>query len=147
MAQCEFCGGDVNQATNNCNACGAAQSTAPAAPAAAAPAAPAGAATAIQLTNYKGTIRMVNPTTGAQQEITKQSTAAVALFGPIYMLFWRKMWLHGLICLFVAGAGLAWIPSVVYAFLFKKLIVKQYQDEGYVVVFHDPEAKGSGGLV
>ena len=90
---------------------------------------------------------MVNPTTGAQQEITKQSTAAVALFGPIYMLFWRKMWLHGLICLFVAGAGLAWIPSVVYAFLFKKLIVKQYQDEGYVVVFHDPEAKGAGNLV
>ena len=147
MAACEFCGGVVDQATNTCTACGAVQSTAPAAAPAAAHAAPAGTPTAIQLQNYKGTIRMVNPTTGAQQEITKQSTAAVALFGPIYMLFWRKMWLHGIICFVVAVAGLGWIPSIVYAFQFKKLIVKQYQDEGYVVVFHDPEAKGAGNLV
>ena len=90
---------------------------------------------------------MLNPATGEKQEITKQSTAAVALFGPIYMLFWRKMWLHGIICLVVAGAGLAWIPSVVYAFLFKKLIVKQYQDEGFIVVSHDPDGQGKGGLV
>ena len=102
---------------------------------------------AVQLSNYKGTIQMLNPATGEKQEITKQSTAAVALFGPIYMLFWRKMWLHGIICLVVAGAGLAWIPSVVYAFLFKKLIVKQYQDEGFIVVSHDPDGQGKGGLV
>mgnify|MGYP001272305811 CR=1 FL=1 len=105
------------------------------------------APSAVQLSNYKGTIQMLNPATGQKHEITKQSTAAVALFGPIYMLFWRKMWLHGIICLVVAGAGLAWIPSVVYAFLFKKLIVKQYQNEGFIVVSHDPDAKGKGGLV
>lgn len=105
------------------------------------------APSAVELTNYKGTIQMLNPATGEKREITKQSTAAVALFGAIYMLFWRKMWLHGTICLVLAGAGLAWIPSVAYAFVFKKLIVKQYQDEGFIVVFHDPEAKGKGGLV
>lgn len=91
----------------------------------------------VHLTNYKGRIEMRNPYTRQEKVITSTSTFAVAVFSWVYMLFWRRMWLHGTICL-ALSCFFPWIAGFVYAFIYKKLLVEQYRTQGFVVVRHLP---------
>ncbi len=75
-----------------------------------------------------------NPTTSEIVEINHPATA-VLLFGPVYF-FYRRIWIHGVICL--ALMGITWgISNIFYAYFATDIIKKHFDNLGWKRIFED----------